>query len=127
MDDATLTDALLRLERRGWDALCDGTGDEVYGELMTDDALMVLANGAVLDRAEVVASLRDAPPWDGYEIADERLVAAGPDAATLVYRGTARREGSADVVGIMTSLYTRVGTGWRLALYTQTVVPPAGA
>ncbi len=126
MDDATLTDVLLGLERRGWDSLCNGTGDEVYGQLMTDDALMVLANGAVLDRAGVVASLGDAPPWDGYEIADERLVTAGPEAAALVYRGTARRKGSPDFVGLMTSLYTRTGDRWGLALYTQTVVPPAG-
>ena len=51
---------------------------------------------------------------------------AGPEAAALVYQGTARREGSPDFVGMMTSLYTRTRDRWRLALYTQTVVPPAG-
>jgi hypothetical protein len=126
MDHTTLTDVLLGLERRGWDSLCDGTGDRVYGELMTEDGLMVLANGATLDRSQVLASLAEAPPWDGYAIDDEHLVPAGPDAAALVYRGTARREGAADFVGVMTSLYTREGDGWRLALYTQTVVPTEG-
>ena len=124
--DATPTDALLDLEHRGWDSLCDGTGDRVYAALMTEDARMVLANGAVLDRDQVAASLADAPPWDGYEIDDVALVHAGPDAAAIVYRGTARREGSPDFVAVMTSLYTRAGDDWRLALYTQTAVPPGG-
>src|SRR5690606_1883724 len=63
-------DELLTLERRGWDSLCDGTGGEFYGDLMTDDGVMVLAHGFALPRDAVVASLGDAPPWAGYEIRD---------------------------------------------------------
>ncbi len=122
MDDSTRQE-LLDLEHRGWASLCDGTGDRVYGDLMTDDGVMVLANGAVMTRSDVVASLAQAPPWDGYDIADERVVSAGPDAAALVYTGTGRREGADDFVGVMTSLYVRREDGWRLALYTQTPVP----
>ncbi|MBD3784896.1 MAG: nuclear transport factor 2 family protein [Micrococcales bacterium] len=121
--DESLTETLLDLERRGWDSLCDGTGAEFYGDLMTDDGVMVLAHGAVLDRAEVVASLADAPPWDDYAIDDVRVVALGADAASLVYRGTARREGADPFVGAMTSTYVRVDGAWRIAVYTQTVVP----
>lgn len=44
------------LERAGWDALGAGTGGQFYGSLMTPDAVMVLAHGAVLDRDQVVAS-----------------------------------------------------------------------
>jgi hypothetical protein len=122
MDDR-VRQQLLDLEHRGWASLCDGTGDRVYGELMTDDGVMVLANGMVMTREDVVASLADAPPWDGYEVADERVVPAGPDAAALVYTGTGRRDGADDFVGVMTSLYVRNGDGWRLAVYTQTPVP----
>jgi Domain of unknown function (DUF4440) len=122
MDD-TRAGALLDLERRGWDSLCDGSGHRFYGDLMTDDAVMVLANGATMTRADVVASLADAPPWDGYDIADERVVDAGPDAATLVYRGTGHRRGGEDFVGVMTSTYVRRDGGWRLALYTQNQLP----
>ena len=39
-----------QIEHDGWDALCRGTGADFYGTLMTDDAVMVLVNGAVLDR-----------------------------------------------------------------------------
>ncbi len=114
-----LTETLLDLERRGWDSLCDGTGSDFYGATMTDDALMVLANGQVMDRGEVVSALAQAPPWDSYDVDDARLVMVGAGAG-LVYRGTARREGAADVVCAMSSVYVATDDGWRLALYTQT-------
>jgi hypothetical protein len=118
-----LRDTLEDLERAGWNALCDGTGSEFYGDLMTTDAAMVLANGAVLTRPAVVESLRDAPPWDGYELGDLRLVTTGRDGAALVYRARARRDGAPDFVAAMSSVYVRVDGRWRLALYTQTPQP----
>jgi hypothetical protein len=124
MDD-TLTVTLLELEHRGWASLCDGTGDAFYGRLMTEEAVMVLANGATLGRADVVAALADAPPWDRYEVEEARVVPVGPDAAGLVYRGTGHRRAGPDFVGLMTSVYSRVDGEWRLVLYTQT--PLAGA
>lgn len=114
-------ETLLDLERRGWDSLCDGTGDSFYGELMTDDALMVLANGQVMDRDAVVESLRDAPPWRTYEISDLRFVDAGDDAAAIVYGGRAYRAAQEPAfVGLMSSVYVRREGAWRLALYQQT-------
>ncbi len=91
MDDEVTTTELLALERRGWDALCDATGADFYGEVMADDGLMVLADGTVMDRAAVVEALGASPPWLRYAIDDVRLVTAGADAAVLVYRGTAWR------------------------------------
>ncbi len=111
---------LLTLERAGWDSLCAGTGSDVYGELMTDDAVMVLAGGLVMGRAEVVASLRDAPRWDRYEIEDPRTVELAGGAVALVYTGTGWREQGEPFVGVMTSVYLPTGEGWRLALYQQT-------
>jgi len=115
-----LIEDLLTIERQGWDALCTGTGSDFYGQTMTSDGQMVLANGMALTRDSVVAALRGAPTWDGYDIADVRLVTTGQDSAALVYRGTARRDGEPDIVCIMTSVYVRVNGTWRLALYTQT-------
>ncbi|NUL45993.1 hypothetical protein F7P69_12430 [Cellulosimicrobium funkei] len=54
MATVTLND-LLPLEHRGWNALCSARGGTFYGELMTDDAVMVLVNGMVLAR-DTVAS-----------------------------------------------------------------------
>jgi len=72
MTDQHLLDDLLELERAGWRSRCESTGDRFYGDLMTDDALMVLANGAVMDRDAVTAELGQAPPWRSFEFSDER-------------------------------------------------------
>ena len=122
--DADRVAELLALERQGWDSLCDGTGAKFYGNLMTGDGIMVLANGQALTRNDVVESLQHAPPWQSYDIADARIVALASGDAALVYRGTARREGDGtEFVGMMTSVYTRVDDDWRLAVYQQTPVP----
>ncbi|MDT5326961.1 MAG: hypothetical protein QOF25_4113 [Mycobacterium sp.] len=114
-------DSLLELERAGWDSLCNATGSEFYGAIMLPDALMVLANGMVMDRATVVASLSKAPPWRAYDIDDVRSIDIDTDTAVLVYIGTAYRDGQDPAfVGAMTSAYHRTDDGWKLALYTQT-------
>lgn len=125
MGDDELRAILLDIERRGWDSLCDSTGGSFYGGLMTADAVMVLANGAVMDRASVVESLERAPPWRTYDINDVRLIRSGSDGAMLVYVGTAYREGDRPAfVGVMSSVYRRDDDVWRLALYQQTPLPP---
>ena len=116
-----LTESLLDLERRGWDALCAGTGSAFYGALMTEDAMMVVATGQVLTRDEVVTSLEGATPWASYSLADIRLVMAGAGAA-LVYAASARRDGAEPFAAAMTSVYVVTDDGWRLALHTQTPV-----
>lgn len=125
MDDDELRETLLEIERRGWDSLCDGTGGDFYGGLMTADAMMVLANGAVMDRKAVVESLEHAPPWRTYSIDNIRLIRTGSDSAALVYRGTAYRDADEPAfIGVMSSVYQGVDDGWRLALYQQTPIPP---
>lgn len=121
--DIDLTD-LLRLENAGWVSLCDGSGGEFYGDLLTEDGLMVLADGRVYDRDAVVASLDDAPAWSAYEITDERFVPLGPDAAAFVYRARAfRASGGPAFDAAMSSVYVQEEGRWRLALYQQTPVP----
>ena len=120
-----MKDELEHLENEGWHSLCTGTGSEFYGRVMTPEGLMVLANGQVMTRDEVVAALRGAPAWASYDIADLRRVPMGPDVTALVYVGTAHRDEGAPVVAAMTSCYVRVDGQWRLALYTQTPVPGA--
>lgn len=125
MTDDDLEATLVQIERKGWDSLCDGTGGRFYGSLMTSDAVMVLANGAVLDRESVVESLEHAPPWRTYSIDAVRLIHCGPDSAVLVYVGTAYREGDEPAfTGVMSSVYLYLEDAWRLALYQQTPIPP---
>jgi uncharacterized protein (TIGR02246 family) len=121
VDNEDTKSVLLDLERSGWDSLCSSTGAQFYGDLMTDDGIMVLANGAVMDRDAVVASLEHAPPWQSYGIEDVRLVDAGAETAAIVYVGTGYRDGDQPAfVGVMSSVYVRQDGRWRLALYQQT-------
>ncbi|THJ68489.1 nuclear transport factor 2 family protein [Arthrobacter echini] len=116
-------DALVALERAGWDALCASTGGGFYGDLMLSEGLMVLVNGAVLNRDAVVASLDQAPAWDRYELSDERLVPIGPGAAALVYGAEAYRGDEDPFEALMVSTYVLVDGSPRLALYQQTPTP----
>ena len=126
MNDARLLATLLDLERQGWAALSNGTAAEFYGRLMTEDALMILANGQVMTRSEVVGALTDAPAWSSFELTDERLVATGDESAALVYTGSATRDpDSPPFVAAMASTYVRADDDWRLALYVQTPVAHA--
>ncbi len=123
MTDSQLLGELLEIERAGWQSLCESTGDSFYGDVMTDDAVMVLANGAVMDKAAVTAALGQSPPWKRFDLSEPRVIAAGADAAALVYIGTAERDGADEpFVGAMSSVYQRVDGRWRLALYQQTPV-----
>ena len=121
--NAQLQAELEELERRGWDALCDGTAAEFYREMMTGDGVMVLANGMTMYHDDVVEALRAAPTWDRYEIADVRLVPIDANSAALVYKGTAYRDEGEPVVAVMSSVYRRDADGWKLALYQQTPIP----
>jgi hypothetical protein len=125
VDDHDTELALLDLERRGWDSLCDGTGSTFYGDLMADDGLMVLADGSVMNREAVVESLEHAPPWKSYDIDDPRVIDAGDGTAAVVYVGTGYRDGDQPAfVGVMSSVYVRRDGRWRLALYQQTPTSP---
>lgn len=122
MTDSSVTERLLALEHDGWRSLCEGTGDRFYGDVMTEDALMVLANGAVMDRATVVSALGQSPPWARYAIDDVQVITIAPDTAALVYTGTGWRDGEEEpFVGAMSSVYHRTGDDWKLALYQQTI------
>ena len=114
---------LLQLEHRGWEYLCEGTGADFYGQLMTPDAVMVLAHGFVLDRDAVIASLNDAPPWDRYTISDVRLIELSDNTTALVYTARASRAGEPEFHALMSSVYLRKNGDWRLVLYQQTPIP----
>jgi Domain of unknown function (DUF4440) len=126
MQAQQLKDELLDLERRGWEALSTQTGAGFYGGLMTAEAAMVLSNGQVMSRDEVVDALAQAPPWASFELMDARVVPIGDGSAALVYRATARRDAETSPFEcVMTSVYVADDDGWRLALYQQTPVPAA--
>jgi len=100
--------------------LCEGTGGAFYRDIMTPDGVMVVADGSVMSRDEVVLALGSSPPWQSYEIDVPRVVPIGDDAYALIYRGTGRRPDRTPFVAMMTSVYVRAGDDWKLALFQQT-------
>ncbi|OMB84223.1 nuclear transport factor 2 family protein [Mycolicibacterium farcinogenes] len=121
---SSVLDELLHIERAGWDSLCESTGADFYGGLMLPDAVMVLANGMVMDRNTVVAALAESPPWRAYELSGVHVIVLDDDNAVLVYTGTAYRDGQEPAfVGAMSSVYHRADGVWKLALYQQTRKP----
>jgi hypothetical protein len=118
-----LLDELRDLEHQGWRSLCNSTGADFYGRVMTSDGLMLLARGQVFTRQDVIDSLNQAPPWRSYDISDERLIPLGEEQAIFVYTGRAYREPeNPDFTAVMSSTYIRREGAWRLALYQQTPV-----
>ena len=114
---------LIDLERQGWDSLSRSMGGDFYGRLMTPDAVMLLVNGMVLDRDTIASSLNDSPPWDSFELTEERLVELGEGAAAVVYRASASRDGQTKpFVALMSSVYRMIDDEPRLALYQQTTI-----
>ena len=114
-------DEILQLEHAGWASLCDGTGDRFYGTTMAADARMILGDGSVITRDDVVAALANAPSWDEYTIEDAVTYEVASGVVVLVYRGAGVR-GAQRFVGAMSSVYVRSGDGWQLVLYQQTPI-----
>lgn len=116
-------DELIATENAGWQSLCDGTGGEFYGDVMTADGVMILAHGFALTRAEVIASLADAPPWERYEIDEPQVITLSEDVASVVYTGRGFRPNEPTFIALMSSTYVRIDNRWRLAIYQQTPIP----
>ena len=122
MNSKTTIEELLQLEKLGWDALCKSKGASFYGDIMTDDGLFILVNGAVMSRQTVIVSLNGAPAWDSYELKNEQLVTLDENCAILTYAARATRENAEPFNALMSSVYVRRDNEWRLALYQQTMI-----
>lgn len=113
--------ALIDLERQGWQALSQpgAAGRAFYAMLLDDDAVMLLPGGIRLDgRASILESF-DTQPWTGFELADMRTVTLGRDAAAVIYQVTAQRADRPRYAALVSSTYVRA-PDWRLLLHQQT-------
>jgi hypothetical protein len=109
---------LLHEEHEGWRAILAGHGGEHYARAMTRDALMVV-EGAVLGRDDVIAAFRGTDPWDEYELHEPAVIRLGEHAGVLVYRALARR-GDDRVDLRMSTTYLYEDGAWRVAAHQQT-------
>jgi hypothetical protein len=74
----------------------------------------------VIDRMTFLQALTHEQPWSSYRVGQSRTIQLTSDAATLVYRVTARRDGQPELAGLLTSVYVERADRWRLVLHQQT-------
>lgn len=118
MTAADSMEVLVDLERAGWEALSGGDPEGFYDEVLTDHAVMVFPFGA-MGRAEAIASMASAPPWDEFTIEHAQVHEVAAGVATLAYRVRARRGEDDTYEAMLTSTYVDEGGQWRLALHQQ--------
>jgi hypothetical protein len=113
---------LIELEEQGWLAL-SSTGEaaaEFYERVLDHTVVMLLPGGMVLDdRAAIVQSM-SAQPWSSFELDDLRVLQLTADHAVVTYSVVAQREGTSAYSALMSSVYVRRATGWKLAFHQQT-------
>lgn len=113
-------EALWQMEADFW------TGDARFYEAnLADGAMMVFPPPAgVLDRARIIATIREAQRWREVEMTERQTGKPTPDTVVIAYRASARREGDdAPYRAVCGSVYTRVEGAWKLVLHQQSPVP----
>ena len=117
-------DELLRLERKGWEALSTSgaAAESFYAENLAEDVLVLLPGGTVLDDREQVIKSMGGSPWTSFKLSDERVLELVDGCAVVAYRATAHREGRESYTALFNSTYVREGGAWRLAIHQQTPV-----
>jgi uncharacterized protein DUF4440 len=111
-------DDLRSLEQRGWAALGRGEGRAFYGEILADDAVVVVP-GAVLDKEQTLASWDGVAPWQWYDLIWREVLDLDA-AAVVIYDVTAQRPPESPYRATVCSTYARRPDGWRLLLHQQT-------
>lgn len=115
-------EAVLALERAGWEALSGRGAAEFYDRVMATGAVMVFASG-VMQRDEALAAMRGATPWESYRLDDEQVMLPAEDVAVVTYRAAAKRRKGPEYRAWMASIYIRDGEEWSLAVHQQSPVP----
>ena len=109
---------LLHEEHAGWRAILAGRGGAHYARAMTRDGIMIV-EGAVLGRDDMMKSFAGTPPWDSYEIHEPAVVRLGDHAGILAYRAVARR-GDETANLRMSTTYLYDDGAWHVAAHQQT-------
>ncbi|MFZ5675606.1 MAG: DUF4440 domain-containing protein [Pseudomonadota bacterium] len=110
---------LWQVERRFW-----LEGASVYEARLHGDALMIFPGVGILDRAQIIASLRDAPRWTALDMRERRMLQAG-DILVLAYRAEARRGEDDPYRAFCSSSYISADSGWKMLFHQQTPAPKA--
>jgi hypothetical protein len=112
-----LAGELEALERQGWVALSGPNGAAFYGNVMADNGLMVFP-GIVMDKGAALDAIRGASPWSTFELRNVRST-ADESVGLVTYEATAQRGDGPLYQAVMSSVYVRQGTEWKLLLHQQ--------
>ncbi|MDN4475388.1 nuclear transport factor 2 family protein [Demequina sp. SYSU T00192] len=108
-----------KLERQAWEELSGGDPRTFFESVLAPEAVMVVPDVGVLERAEAIDSMATSQPWDLHTLDDMRVIAPREDVAVVVYRARAIRWDDQHVLHI-TSAYALLDGGWRLLAHQQT-------
>lgn len=112
-------DELWQTERDFW-----LRGPDFFERQLARECLMVLPGVGILDRDQVLDSLRNVPRWADVEMHTGRSAMVGPSVAVLAYDVSARRDGASPYRAACTSTYVlEEHRTWRMVQHQQT---PAG-
>lgn len=109
----------LELEHACWDAVVAGAAVAFLDRLMTDQAVLLLADNA-LRRKEILEHYRAPSPWRGYRLEEPRLVELTAAAVVVTYTARLSRSDSAgSEVLACTSVYILEDGIWRRSFHEQ--------
>jgi hypothetical protein len=98
-------------------------GDEAYYErTLASKATMVMpAPAGIMNRADTIEAIRNAPRWCSVEFADAHCLSAAEQTCILIYRALAKRsQDRASYEALCSSVYVRSQDAWQLLLHQQT-------
>ena len=123
--DAALTDALLTVEKKGWEGW-KAKDAKALGETTTKDIVFVDTMGKVTTGADVMKMFTTDNPCNvsSVSLSDGKATSISKDAAILVYKGTA--VGSCGDMKLEplwgTTVFVKEGDAWRGALIFETPI-----
>lgn len=110
-------DDLRNTERRLWE---EGVG--AYEELMAPECVMAFGPIGIMDRTEIVDSMRNAPRWSGVDMIDITQTRPADNVLIIAYRALATKSGADPYEAVCTSTYVTIDGRWKLAQHQQSVV-----
>lgn len=112
----------LALEEQGWRALSSEREASVqfYRGVLRDDAVMLFPGGLIIEGKAAILNSLAAQPWASFRIEEPRVLPVSEQVSILLYRVSARREGSEPYVALVSSTYAHDEDEWKLVLHQQT-------
>jgi hypothetical protein len=87
---------LVELEQKGWEALSKkgDAGKFYYMSILREDAEMLFPGGMRIEGRENILGSIGSQPWESFQLENTRVIPLAENAATIVYKVTAKRKGS---------------------------------